>query len=188
VEQNLDFCRSGKSDRRATSKPHLCADHRRPIPATTAGWTVPSICLSAHAPSTARLRQDHNPHSAKPARSFVQSGFNEVRDIARHQPHQREPHRTLQIPAAGSFGRNRPPKKCLFFSSSARSVSKFCIFGRESSKPSGFFSATAILLKFAHARRQRPIIVSGRKSAICGNRIRSATQTAIASQNGMMPA
>ena len=67
------------------------------MPAPSALPPTPSVRVSALAPITPSRRQSLNPHSAKPTRGFVQSGFNEVRDTARHRSHARGPHRTLQI-------------------------------------------------------------------------------------------
>jgi hypothetical protein len=60
---------------------------------------LPFIGLPAVANTTPELSQQHNPHSSKPTRGFVQSGFNEVADSACViPPLSPRPHRTLQIP------------------------------------------------------------------------------------------
>ena len=52
------------------------------MPALPAAQYAPFAAASAIAPTTQGQTAGHNPHSATQARSFVQSGFNEVRSTA----------------------------------------------------------------------------------------------------------
>jgi hypothetical protein len=49
------------------------------MPAPAAPGLLPFTAIPIGAQDTHGLSKHHNPHSAKPARGFVQSGFNEVR-------------------------------------------------------------------------------------------------------------